>query len=100
LASDVDGFEMRVLDYRRTFVEKMFAIHALVERHKGGRSPLGRGARHYADLYYLAGDELVQKLVGTEEYAAMYEDQLGVGEEILWGRIRSAACGGVCQQFV
>ena len=81
LASDVDGFEMRALDYRRTFVEKMFAIHALVERHREGKSRLGRGARHYADLYYLAGDVLVQKLVGTEEYGAMYDDQLAVGKE-------------------
>lgn len=81
LASDIDGFDIRALDYRRTFVEKMFAVHALVERHKEGKSALGRGARHYADLYYLAGDELVRRLVGTEEYAAMYDDQLAVGKE-------------------
>lgn len=54
---DVEGiepFEMDLLHFRRTFVEKLFAIHGKVERLEQEGVPLGRDVRHYADLYVLA----------------------------------------------
>lgn len=54
-AEDEGAFPMRLLHFRRTFVEKMFAIHAKVELFKRDGRPLGSYARHYYDLYCLAG---------------------------------------------
>ena len=45
---------MRLLHFRRTFVEKMFAIHSKVELLKRDGQPLGTYARHYYDLFQLA----------------------------------------------
>ena len=50
-AEDEGPFEMRLLHFRRTFVEKMFAIHAKVELLKREGQPLGSYARHYYDLF-------------------------------------------------
>ncbi len=54
-AEDEQPFTMRLLHFRRTFVEKLFAIHSKVEAIKRERRPLGSYARHYYDLYQLAG---------------------------------------------
>ena len=53
---------MRLLHFRRTFVEKMFAIHAKVEAIKQDGQPLGSYARHYYDLFCLAAPEVVAML--------------------------------------
>ncbi len=39
MAEDLGGFEMPLLHYRRTFVEKLFALHGKVVRLLRGRSP-------------------------------------------------------------
>ena len=51
VADDVTGFPMLVLDFRRTFVEKLVAVHGFVDRFVNGGAPLARDARHYADLH-------------------------------------------------
>ena len=51
VAEDVTGFPMLVLDFRRTFVEKLVAVHGFVDRFVNGGAPLARDARHYADLH-------------------------------------------------
>jgi hypothetical protein len=40
-AEDEQPFPMRLLHFRRTFVEKMFAIHATVEMFKRDGRPIG-----------------------------------------------------------
>ncbi|MGH3992423.1 MAG: nucleotidyl transferase AbiEii/AbiGii toxin family protein, partial [Pseudonocardiaceae bacterium] len=68
---DVEGlapFAMTLLHFRRTFVEKLFAIHGKVERLKLDGRPLGRDVRHYADLYALAGRSEVLGMLGSQEY--------------------------------
>jgi len=74
IADDTTAFEMQVLHYRRTFVEKMFAIHAKVVRFAEGGDRIGRAARHYADLYVLAGQEDVRTMLGQTEYADIRND--------------------------
>ena len=73
-ADDEGAFTMRLLHFRRTFVEKMFAIHSKVEILKRDRRPLGSYARHYYDLYQLAGEAEVQAMLRTAEYAAIKSD--------------------------
>ena len=46
-AEDEGRFPLRLLRFRRTFVEKMFAIHSKVELLKRDGRPLGTYARHY-----------------------------------------------------
>lgn len=73
-AEDEPPFSMRLLHFRRTFVEKMFAIHSKIELYtREGRS-LGSYARHYYDLYQLAQQEAVRVMLASEEYTQIRED--------------------------
>lgn len=71
---DEEPFSMRLLHFRRTFVEKMFAIHSKIEIYKKEGRPLGSYARHYYDLYQLAQEDTVRVFLQTEEYATIKAD--------------------------
>jgi hypothetical protein len=71
---DEGGFPMRLLHFRRTFVEKMFAIHAKVELLKRDRQALGTYARHYYDLFQLAVQPDVVAMLKSPEYEQIKED--------------------------
>jgi hypothetical protein len=73
-AEDERSFSMRLLHFRRTFVEKMFAIHGKVELLKRDHQPLGTYARHYYDLHQLAGRDEVRAMLASDEYAAIKAD--------------------------
>ena len=73
-AEDEGSFSMRLLHFRRTFVEKMFAIHGKVELLKRDRQPLGTYARHYYDLHQLAARDEVTAMLASDEYAAIKAD--------------------------
>lgn len=73
-AEDETPFAMRLLHFRRTFVEKMFAINAKVEAFKRTGQPIGSYARHYYDLYCLAERQEVLLMLQSEEYAAIKAD--------------------------
>ena len=73
-AEDEGSFSMRLLHFRRTFVEKMFAIHAKVELFKRDKRAIGGYARHYYDLYQLAGEAEVLEMLRSPEFAAIKED--------------------------
>jgi hypothetical protein len=73
-ADDEAPFPMRLLHFRRTFVEKMFAIHSKVELLKRDRQPLGTYARHYYDLFQLAAHAEVLAMLQSAEYAAIKTD--------------------------
>jgi hypothetical protein len=67
-------FEMTLLHFRRTFIEKLFAIHGKVEQFKEVGAPLGRDVRHYADLYVLAGRREVTAMLASDEYDEIKAD--------------------------
>ena len=73
-AEDEGPFSLPLLHFRRTFVEKMFAIHSKVEILKRDRQPLGSYARHYYDLFQLAARAEVLAMLKSEEYAAIKAD--------------------------
>ena len=73
-AEDEGPFPMRLLHFRRTFVEKLFAIHSKVELLKRDGQPLGTYARHYYDLFQLSGQAEVTTMVHSPEYAAIKAD--------------------------
>lgn len=74
MADDLTGFEMTLLHFRRTFVEKLFAVHDRVLRLVQSGIPLAREARHYSDLYVLADREEVLGMLRSDEYATIYAD--------------------------
>jgi hypothetical protein len=73
-AEDEAPFSFPLLHFRRTFVEKMFAIHGKVELLKRDGQPLGPYARHYYDLFQLAAQSEVIAMLKSDEYAAIKED--------------------------
>lgn len=80
-AEDEGAFPMRLLHFRRTFVEKMFAIHSKVKLFKRDAQPLGGYARHYYDLYQLAAESDVLAMLQSAEYAAIKADYDRVSRE-------------------
>ena len=68
LAEDLDAFEMPLLHFRRTFVEKLFTIHSKVIRLLEDGIAVGRDARHYADLHALAARPEVLTMLESDEY--------------------------------
>ena len=80
-AEDETPFLMRLLHFRRTFVEKLFAIHGKVELLKRDGQPLGTYARHYYDLFQLASQPEVTHMLHTGEYAAIKEDYERISRE-------------------
>lgn len=80
-ADDEAPFAMRLLHFRRTFVEKLFTIHAKVELYKRGASPIGTYARHYYDLFQLAGQPEVRVMLESDEYAEIRADYDRVSKE-------------------
>jgi hypothetical protein len=73
-AEDEATFPMHLLHFRRTFVEKMFAIHGKVELLKRDGRALGSYARHYYDLFQLAALEPVLAMLRSPEYADIKSD--------------------------
>jgi len=80
-AEDEGPFSMRLLHFRRTFVEKMFAIHGKVELLKRDRRPIGGYARHYYDLYQLASQAEVLAMLASDEYGAIKADYDRISRE-------------------
>ena len=73
-AEDESPFPMTLLHFRRTFVEKLFAIHAKVRQYQHEESPLGTATRHYYDLFCLAQTPEVQQMLGSGEYSDIKQD--------------------------
>jgi hypothetical protein len=73
-AEDEASFAMRLLHFRRTFVEKLFAIHGKVELLKRDGRPIGSYARHYYDLAQLVLQPEVGAMLSTDEYGAIKVD--------------------------
>lgn len=71
---DEAPFVMRLLHFRRTFVEKLFAIHAKVEIYKAEGKPIGTYARHFYDLYHLSLQPEVIAMLRSSEYALIKAD--------------------------
>ena len=71
----ITPFQMTVLDPRRTFVEKLFALHCACELWAEGRTPaLQRQGRHLYDIYFLLGNPEVAAFVGGPEYHALIHE--------------------------
>lgn len=82
LGTDDEGpFEMRLLHFRRTFVEKMFAIHGKVDEYKKTGREIGGYARHYYDLFCLADRPEITAMLRSVEYATIKADYDRISRE-------------------
>src|ERR1700723_1222631 len=73
-AEDEGSFPLRLLHFRRTFVEKMFAIHSKVELLKRDGRALGTYAPHYYDLVQLASRPEILEMLQSAEYGEIKQD--------------------------
>ena len=80
-ADDEGPFEMRLLHFRRTFVEKMFAIHGKVDAYQKTGREIGGYARHYYDLYCLADRPEVIATLRSPEYETIKADYDRISRE-------------------
>jgi hypothetical protein len=81
-AEDESAFDMKLLDFRRTFVEKLFTIHSKVRFCQQENVSIGIYARHYYDLFCLAQRPEVQSLLRTsDEYLEIKQDCDRIGQE-------------------
>jgi hypothetical protein len=69
LADDLQGFEIELQDLPRTFVEKLFAIHAAYAKDLANNR-----MRHYYDLSRLCALAEIQSYVGTDAYRTCLAD--------------------------
>ena len=74
IAEDLMPFDMTLLHFRRTFVEKLFTIHSKVIRMLEDDTPVARDARHYADLHALASRPEVLAMLQSDEYREICND--------------------------
>lgn len=80
-ADDEGPFQMQLLHFRRTFVEKLFAIHSKVEIRKRDGIKIRSYARHYYDLFCLAKEPEVLTMLNAEEYARIKTDYDSISSE-------------------
>jgi hypothetical protein len=80
-ADDEGPYEMRLLHFRRTFVEKMFAIHGKVDAYQKTGREIGGYARHYYDLYCLADRPEVIATLRSQEYGTIKADYDRISRE-------------------
>lgn len=69
IAADLEPISVDCLDFKRTFVEKLFTIYAAFE------NDFAKGKlRHYYDLYMLTEREDVVEFIGSDEFQEIFED--------------------------
>ncbi|WP_025227679.1 nucleotidyl transferase AbiEii/AbiGii toxin family protein [Fimbriimonas ginsengisoli] len=81
-------FRMRLLHFRRTFVEKLFTLHSRVERVVRQNRELERDARHYYDLAMLLEKEETRKMLETPEYRAICGQYRAITAEFYSGQVK------------
>ncbi len=73
-AEDESQFPMLLMEFKRTFVEKLFCIHSKVAQYLKDGTPVGADARHYYDLFFLAKETEVTTMLQSDEYADIKRD--------------------------
>lgn len=71
---DLGPFDMMLLHFKRTFVEKLFAVHGLAKNLDTEGTEFGIHARHYVDLYALSQEDEVRQMLESDEYLEICAD--------------------------
>jgi predicted nucleotidyltransferase component of viral defense system len=67
-------FEVNVLDYKRTFCEKLSAIVRASEEGSDTLGNLQNKIRHFYDVYYLMQEDEIQSFINSDELVQMIEN--------------------------
>jgi Nucleotidyl transferase AbiEii toxin, Type IV TA system len=73
-AEDETSFPMRLLHFRRTFVEKLFSLHSKVTQYQLDGTSFANYTRHYYDLVCLAKCPETIAMLQSEEYIEIKQD--------------------------
>ena len=73
-AEDESTFSMMLLHFKRTFVEKLFAINDKVNKYRQKDQPIDKHARHYYDLYQLAQRDEIKQLLESRDFILIKQD--------------------------
>lgn len=73
-AEDESTFSMMLLHFKRTFVEKLFAINDKVNKYRQKDQPIDKHARHYYDLYQLAQRDEIKQLLESPDFLSIKQD--------------------------
>jgi hypothetical protein len=76
VAEDLQPVNTSLQDIRRTFVEKLFAIHAAYHKNRAANQ-----TRHYYDLYKLCELEEIKTYTGTAQYRRCFEEVKALSKE-------------------
>jgi Nucleotidyl transferase AbiEii toxin, Type IV TA system len=85
---DYTDFPMRLLHYRRTFVEKLFTLHSRVERSIRQNRDLGRDARHYYDLAMLINQQETRTMLASQEYTNICKEYRSLTAHFYPGQVK------------
>lgn len=85
---DRNGFPMRLLHFRRTFVEKLFTLHSRAERSIRQNRDLGRDARHYYDLAMLINQPETQTMLVSQEYTNICKEYRSLTAKFYPGQVK------------
>jgi hypothetical protein len=92
-SNDRAPFPMRLLHFRRTFVEKLFTLHTRVERAIRQSRPLGRDARHYYDLAMLLEQEETLAMLASDEYEGICGQYRELTQQFFPGQVKFLPVG-------
>lgn len=70
----LEPFEINVLDYKRTFCEKISAIARASFENDEENSQLKEKIRHFYDIYYLMQEDEIKNFIRSKEIAKMISD--------------------------
>jgi len=69
----LEPFSVNVLDYRRTFCEKLSAIARASHESNSDFDELKKKIRHFYDLYYLMQEEEIIQFLNSDDFATMIQ---------------------------
>ena len=70
---ELEPFSVNVLDYRRTFCEKLSAVARASYESDGEFGELKKKIRHLYDLYYLMQEEKIIQFLNSDDFATMVQ---------------------------
>jgi hypothetical protein len=95
---DRNHFPMKLLHFRRTFVEKLFTLHSRVERSIRQNRDLGRDARHYYDLAMLINQQETQTMLVSQEFSDSCKEYRNLTAKFYPGQVKFLPDGMNLQQ--
>jgi hypothetical protein len=85
---DRNHFPMKLLHFRRTFVEKLFTLHSRVERSIRQNRDLGRDARHYYDLAMLINQQETPTMLVSQEFSDSCKEYRNLTAKFYPGQVK------------